>query len=81
MASIELGESQRALLHYFAGIVTQRQEARVPRRECELLLVQGRSQEEIAPPQPWHKVWEGARPGDRDERYRLYWRSAAPVKP
>jgi len=81
LASRGLGEPQRALLHYFAGIITHREEVPERRRSCELLLVQGRSQEEIAPPQPWHKVWEGARPGDRDERYRLYWRSAAPVKP
>jgi len=79
MASIELGESQRALLHYFAGIVTQRQEARVPRRECELLLVQGRSQQEIVTGAAWDKIWEGNRPGDKDERYRLYRRAAKPL--
>jgi len=81
MASIDLGESQRALLHYFAGIVTQRQEARVPRRECELLLVQGRSQQEIVTGAAWDKIWEGNRPGDKEERYRLYRRSGAQVKP
>jgi len=78
VASIELGESQRALLHYFAGIVTQRQEARVARRECDLLLVQGRPQLEIVTGAAWEKIWEGARPGDKDERYRLYRRATKP---
>ena len=81
VASIELGDSQRALLHYFSGIVTQRQEARVARRECELLLVQGRPQQEIVTGAAWEKVWEGNRPGDKDERYRLYRRASPPVKP
>jgi hypothetical protein len=75
LASRGLGEPQRALLHYFAGIITHREEVPERRRSCELLLMQGRSQEEIAPPRPWQKIWEGARPGDRDERYRLYWRT------
>jgi hypothetical protein len=50
------------------------------RRSCELLLVQGRPQEEIAPAGPWQRIWDGARPGDKDERYRLYRRTAS-VKP
>jgi hypothetical protein len=74
MSSRDLGESQRALLHYVAGIVTHREEVPARRRSCELLLVQGRPQEEIAPGMPWRKIWEGARPRDRDERYRLYQR-------
>jgi hypothetical protein len=28
---------------------------------------------------PWQKIWEGGRPRDRDERYRLY-RRAGPIK-
>ncbi|HSD99944.1 MAG TPA: glycosyltransferase family 39 protein [Burkholderiales bacterium] len=72
MSSRSLGESQRASLHYFAGIVTHREEAPERRRSCELLLVQGRPQEEIVPVGPWKKIWEGSRPRDKDERYRLY---------
>lgn len=77
MSSRDLREAQRASLHYFAGIVTHREEVPGRRRSCELLLVQGRPQEEIAPVGPWQKIWEGSRPRDRDERYRLYRR----VKP
>lgn len=78
IASIELGESQRAMLFYVAGIVTQREEARVPRRECELLLVQGRPQQEIVTGAAWERIWEGGRPGDKDERLRLYRRATKP---
>lgn len=72
LSSRDLGEAQRASLHYFAGIVTHREEVPGRRRSCELMLVQGRPQEEIAPVGPWQKIWEGSRPRDKDERYRLY---------
>lgn len=75
VSSRDLRESQRALLHYFAGIVTHREEVPGRRRACELLLVQGRPKEEAAPGAPWQKIWEGGRPADKDERYRLYRRT------
>jgi 4-amino-4-deoxy-L-arabinose transferase-like glycosyltransferase len=81
MSSRGLGPSQRALLHYFAGIVTHREEVPGRRRSCELMLVQGSPQEEIAPAGPWQKIWEGSRPRDKDERYRLYRRTGPPAKP
>ena len=71
MSSLELGEPQRAMLHYFAGILTYREEAAERRRDCDLLLVQGSPREEKAP-SGWTKIWEGSRPGDKAERYRLY---------
>jgi 4-amino-4-deoxy-L-arabinose transferase-like glycosyltransferase len=71
MASRELGEAQRAMLHYVAGVVTHREEISGRRRACELMLVQGHPKVENAP-RGWKKVWEGGRPGDKDERYRLY---------
>jgi 4-amino-4-deoxy-L-arabinose transferase-like glycosyltransferase len=80
ISSRGLGESQRAVLHYFANIITYREEARTRRRVCELLLVQGKPLEEKAPPRPWQKIWEGSRPGDRDERFWLYQR-IEPLKP
>jgi 4-amino-4-deoxy-L-arabinose transferase-like glycosyltransferase len=72
MSSRDLGQSQRASLHYFAGIVTHREEVPGRRRSCELMLVQGTPKEEIAPVGQWQKIWEGSRPRDKDERYRLY---------
>jgi 4-amino-4-deoxy-L-arabinose transferase-like glycosyltransferase len=72
MASRGLGEAQRAMLHYFAGIITYRVEAPERKRRCELMLVQGTPREEATPGKEWKRIWDGARPGDKDERYRLY---------
>jgi 4-amino-4-deoxy-L-arabinose transferase-like glycosyltransferase len=72
ISSRELGEPQRALLHYFAGIITEREENIARSAACDLLLVQGSPQVEVAPGKPWRRIWEGGRPGDKDERYRLY---------
>jgi len=71
VSSRNLGDSQRALLHYFSRIVTHREEVAASRRNCDLLLVQGIAKEEAVLP-GWRKLWEGARPGDKVERYRLY---------
>jgi len=78
ISSRELGESQRAMLHYYAGIVTHREEIKERRRNCDLLLVQGHPRIEAPPRGNWRKIWEGGRPGDKDERYRLYQRVAKP---
>jgi 4-amino-4-deoxy-L-arabinose transferase-like glycosyltransferase len=75
MASRELGEAQRAMLHYFAGIKAVRAETRQGAGTCDLLLMQGRPLDETVMPAEWKKIWEGHRPGDKDERFRLYQRS------
>ena len=72
IAGHELGTAQRASFHYFAGIKT------VPTNKsgatkCQLMLIQGTGN----PPNPtaepgWRKIWEGRRPGDRFELYRLF---------
>jgi hypothetical protein len=72
MSSRDVGEPQRALLYYFAGILAYPEEATEQDRGCDLLLVQGTPQEERAPADNWIRIWEGSRPGDRDERFRLY---------
>jgi hypothetical protein len=79
VASQSLGESQRALLDYFAGVRTQRVE-RVPSaaHSCDLYLWQGWAVDPEPLGKPWVKVWQGARPGDRRELYRLYRRDPAP---
>lgn len=74
ISSRELGEPQRAMLHYFGGIITYREEVPERRRNCRYMLVQGQPRAEVAPPGSWHKIWEGRRPGDKDEMYRLYQR-------
>jgi 4-amino-4-deoxy-L-arabinose transferase-like glycosyltransferase len=66
-----LGETQRAVFHYHAGLVTRRAEVH-GRTDCPYLLVQSSSGEAAADPgKGWRRVWEGNRPRDR-ERYRLY---------
>jgi 4-amino-4-deoxy-L-arabinose transferase-like glycosyltransferase len=78
ISSRGLGESQRAMLHYVANIVTHREEVPARRRACELLLIQGRPGDDVALSAPWQRIWEGVRPGDKDERYWLYRRPANP---
>jgi 4-amino-4-deoxy-L-arabinose transferase-like glycosyltransferase len=80
ISSRDVSASQRAMLHYMAGIITYRQEAAERRRDCDVLLVQGKPNEENVPLGDWDKIWEGNRPGDREERYRLYHRSAVKAK-
>jgi 4-amino-4-deoxy-L-arabinose transferase-like glycosyltransferase len=79
VSSRDLGEPQRAMVHYFAGVVTYREEAPGRHRDCDLTLVQGTTQEEHAPEGAWIKIWDGSRPGERTERFRLY-RRLVPLK-
>jgi len=72
IASQSLGEPQRAMLHYFANIITYRLDEPARKRDCEITLTQGVASEEQVPPGRWEKIWEGTRPGDKVERYRLY---------
>ena len=73
IASVNLGEPQRAMLHYYTNIITYRIDAPARKRDdCDFALVQGVASEEHVPLGPWQKIWEGARPGDKLERYRLY---------
>ena len=78
VASHNLGEGQRGLLVYFADLTTVRLEL-APEAQCQTLLVQGwRNTGAPAPSEGWVPIWEGARPGDRAEFYRLYRRGVAP---
>lgn len=64
-----VGDAQRAMLQYFGDIIVKVR----PRPECDLKLVQGSSLS-YGDPAHWRKIWEGGRPGDKDERYWLYQR-------
>ena len=75
IASQGLGEAQRAAFDYHAGIVTERTETH-PRHDCRLLVVQSNARlPEASPGAAWKKIWEGNRPGDRSEKFRLYTKS------
>ncbi|MBY0578268.1 MAG: hypothetical protein K2P57_04390 [Burkholderiales bacterium] len=64
IAGRHLGQPQRAMLDYYLGIDTRKE-------SCELMLIQTLSSNRQHP-EGWQKIWEGARAGDRFERYRLY---------
>jgi 4-amino-4-deoxy-L-arabinose transferase-like glycosyltransferase len=67
-----LSNTQRAAFDYFAGIRTVREGSSAT--PCRLYLTQqGTARIESLPPgADWHKIWEGGRPSDRNERFRLY---------
>jgi hypothetical protein len=67
-----LGEPQRAMLDYFSQITTVRLENPGEKPQCSLLLTQDSWNQLQAIGAPWELIWEGRRPGDRQERYRLY---------
>jgi len=69
VAGERLGEDQRAMLHYFGNIITERD----PQHRCDLRLIQGRKlSRPLLDNKRWKKIWEGNRKGDLNERYRLY---------
>ena len=72
IASQGLGESTRPMLEYYLGILTQRRELH-PNADCDVLLIDGWTKQ---PPRDlsanWQLVWDGARPGDDEERFWLY---------
>ena len=74
VATQGIGESQRALLDYFASIRTQ-QAAIGQQTRCGFLLDQGTAKIDPLVGNAWRLRWEGSRPGDRTERYRLYERT------
>ena len=82
VASCNLGEPQRAMLHYFAGVLPMRLE-NDPRATNRFVLVQAnRDRFPIEPGVDWKLLWRGSRPGDRRETYCLYERppASAPAK-
>ncbi|MEJ1958753.1 MAG: glycosyltransferase family 39 protein [Nitrosomonadales bacterium] len=71
LASQNVGDTQLAMLQYFGNITTQRHSSVA----CDLLLVQGgQASEPVKREAKWKKIWEGGRPSDTNERFRLYQR-------
>ncbi len=68
-----LGDGQRAMLHYFGDITTQKD----VQKDCDLRLIQGKKiSQSMQDTTHWEKIWEGSRMDDKNERYRLYRRRA-----
>lgn len=77
LAGVGLGDAQRASLEYFSGIVTVPGNS-VSGQHCNWLLTQGtRRSDDHAPGEGWEVVWQGNRPGDRSEKFRLYRRNTS----
>jgi 4-amino-4-deoxy-L-arabinose transferase-like glycosyltransferase len=74
IASRQLGEPQRALLHYYLGLITSREE-NSEGGKCELLLVQGSASNGSHSIPSYRKIWQGSRPGDTSERFWLFQRN------
>jgi 4-amino-4-deoxy-L-arabinose transferase-like glycosyltransferase len=73
VASLELGESERAMLDYVAGIRTL--DAAWP---CAAVLRERRIDKPVPPvPRSWRLVWSGSRPGDQHDRFELWLRPSA----
>jgi len=74
ITSRNLGDAQRAILDYYAGIRAQPVETE-QRLGCDLYLIQDeRGRDRIEPGQDWQLLWQGKRPSDRRESFRLYQR-------
>jgi hypothetical protein len=67
-----VGESQRAALDYHANLHIQRFEI-VQSLNCDLYLIQDeRGREVIEPGSDWQLIWQGRRPSDKRESFRLF---------
>ena len=66
LGRLDFGLGQRAALDYFGGLRTQAESS-----QCHWLINQMQSAEAADPP-GWTRIWEGRRPGDRSEIWRLY---------
>ena len=77
VASRNLGDPQRALLYYFAGIATVREETH-EQADCRALLVQYGAIRGAPPAlDGWRVAWQGGRRGDATERFVLYLKTPA----
>ncbi|MES2552329.1 MAG: glycosyl transferase [Pseudomonadota bacterium] len=72
--SRNLGDSPEALLHYYANLRT-RPVSGNQQIECDLYLVKDeRGQPKLKPGHDWKLIWQGKRPAERHEGFRLFQR-------
>jgi 4-amino-4-deoxy-L-arabinose transferase-like glycosyltransferase len=77
VAGISVAESPRALVDYYVGVKVRRIEPQ-ERNPYDLLLVIANPGVKERADAGWSKIWEGARPGDDKEVFRLYGRNEKP---
>lgn len=74
LAERNLSPAQRASLAYFANLAPLDSSTRAG-QQCRWLLVVGDQSSELgAPDASWRLVWQGNRPGERREKFRLFQR-------
>lgn len=73
VTSTGLGESERAMLDYYADWLTYRGKV-FAKHDCDVLFIQGYSATEVknVGSAKWQLMWSGARPGDDWQRFWLY---------
>ena len=72
LAERGLSDTQRASLAYFIGIEPDLADSAAG-RQCDWLLVSGTTRAELAAPDAsWSIAWQGNRPAERKEKFRLY---------
>jgi 4-amino-4-deoxy-L-arabinose transferase-like glycosyltransferase len=70
--SHDVSEPQLALLHYYANIKTEINQNN-SQLNCDFYLIQDdRDRNKYQPGEEWMQVWQGKRPTDRRESFRLY---------
>ncbi|BCM25915.1 ArnT family glycosyltransferase [Methyloradius palustris] len=68
----DISDSQLALLHYYANIRTE-QAQNNSQLNCDFYLIQDdRDRSKYQPGDEWKLIWQGKRPTDRRESFRLY---------
>ncbi len=74
LAERDLTNAQRASLAYFVNIAPYAYNTSAG-KACDWLLVVGDTRQELAAPdEQWKLAWEGHRPGERREKFRLFQR-------
>jgi hypothetical protein len=71
VVGISVDESPRAMLDYYVGVKVQRFDPE-DQDQDDLLLVKNEPTGKEQVDAGWCKIWEGARPGDTKEIFRLY---------
>ncbi len=71
IVGLNIGEPQRAMFDYFSQLRFVGPKS-PGASDCRWLLVQGTKASEPDISAPWSLRWEGARPGDKVEQFRLY---------
>ena len=74
-----LGESERAMVEYYLGVVPR--ERHVREEDCRALMWEGNLHKTRGWPWPgpWKLVWRGHRPGEFQEGFELFLRPESPI--